>query len=56
MKATDFQAGIADAKAGIYDKWYRYNRKDDGAWYDRGWQFAVTTGIAYQSSDTLQII
>ena len=33
----DFRKGIIDCKAGIYDKWYRYNRKDDGAAYDKGW-------------------
>ncbi len=33
----DFRAGIRDCKNGIYDKWYRYNRKDDGVAYDRGW-------------------
>lgn len=40
MKARfekDVQAGINDAKAGIYDKWYRYHRIDDGAAYDAGW-------------------
>ena len=30
----DFKSGERDAKAGFYDKWYRYNRTDDGAAYD----------------------
>lgn len=34
---NDFEKGIADCKAGIYDKWFRYNRDDDGARYDAGW-------------------
>lgn len=33
----DYEAGQRDCKAGIFDKWYRYNRKDDGAEYERGW-------------------
>lgn len=36
----DYKAGIADCQAGQYDKWYRYNREDDGAAYDAGWQEA----------------
>lgn len=32
----DEQKGYADRKAHYYDKWYRYNRSDDGAAYDRG--------------------
>lgn len=46
MKARfekDVQAGINDAKAGIYDKWYRYHRSDDGAAYDAGWWDAYST-------------
>ena len=26
----DFQKGEIDCKNGIYDKWYRYHREDDG--------------------------
>ena len=33
----DFKAGSNDCKNGIYDKWYRYNRKDHGYYYDQGW-------------------
>ena len=33
---TDEQKGYTDRKAGYYDKWYRYNRADDGAAYDAG--------------------
>lgn len=39
MATSDFQKGINDCKAGIYDKFYRYNRNDDGYLYDKGWQF-----------------
>lgn len=50
---ADFKQGLIDAKAGIYDKFYRYNREDDGLDYDRGWKAAVITGIA---SDELTIV
>lgn len=33
----DYQAGLNDCTNGIYDKWYRYNRKDHGYIYDMGW-------------------
>lgn len=32
----DRAAGYRDRKAHCYDKWYRYNRPDDGAAYDEG--------------------
>ena len=32
----DEAAGYRDRMAGYYDKWYRYNRNDNGAAYDRG--------------------
>lgn len=32
----DFTVGAKDKAAGYYDKWYRYNRSDDGAAYDAG--------------------
>ena len=35
---NDFNSGKNDKKAGYYDKWYRYNRKDDGAAYDDGFK------------------
>ena len=34
---SDFEKGQRDCRFGIYDKWYRYNHKDDGAEYDKGW-------------------
>lgn len=37
VTVQDFRAGIRDCKGSIYDKWYRYNRRDDGAAYDKGW-------------------
>lgn len=35
---SDYAYGERDCKTGIYDKWYRQNRKDDGAAYTAGWQ------------------
>lgn len=32
----DEQRGYSDRMAHCYDKWYRYNRSDNGAAYDRG--------------------
>lgn len=34
---NDYAAGRNDCVKGIYDKWYRYNRQDDGTAYDLGW-------------------
>lgn len=33
----DYVKGMEDCKSGIYDKWFRYNRNDDGWSYDMGW-------------------
>lgn len=33
----DYVKGEQDCKAGIYDKWFRYHRDDDGRAYDMGW-------------------
>ena len=33
----DYEMGKEDCKRGVYDKWYRYNHKDDGRAYDLGW-------------------
>ena len=41
---TDEQRGYIDRIAGFYDKWYRYNRSDDGAAYDTGCVKAVDSG------------
>ncbi len=49
----DFQAGKRDRCAGYYDKWYRYNRADDGAAYDAGCKAAIDSGKA---SDHVTII
>lgn len=40
----DEAAGYRDRKAGYYDKWYRYNRADNGAAYDSGCVRAVNEG------------
>jgi hypothetical protein len=42
--AADEAAGYKDRINGFYDKWYRYNRSDDGAAYDRGCKKAVDSG------------
>ena len=36
IAAKDEEYGYADRMNGIYDKWYRYHRRDEGAAYDRG--------------------
>lgn len=33
----DFRQGENDCKNFVYDKWFRYHRKDDGRAYDLGW-------------------
>lgn len=40
----DEEYGYKDRINGYYDKWYRYNRVDGGAAYDKGVQRAVTSG------------
>ena len=40
----DAYFGFNDAKSGYYDKWYRYNRKDEGKRYDDGVQEAIKQG------------
>ena len=32
-----YEAGKCDCQAGYYDKWYRYNTRNDGLAYDLGW-------------------
>jgi hypothetical protein len=34
---ADYLMGMQDCRCGIYDKWYRYNRDNDGMAYDLGW-------------------
>lgn len=53
---TDRQIGYRDAQQVVCDKFYRYNRNDDGAAYDTGWQDAVNDGTAYQNNESLNII
>ena len=38
----DIKQGYRDRMAGYYDKWFRYNRADEGAAYDRGVGIATT--------------
>lgn len=44
MNTMQFNAGYRDAKAGCYDKWYRYNASDNGASYEAGVQVAKSEG------------
>ena len=39
----DYNNAQVDCKHGNYDKWYRYNRKDEGLAYDLGWMHANKT-------------
>lgn len=40
---SDFNQACSDCLLGVYDKWFRYHRSDDGTAYDLGWQFANKT-------------
>lgn len=51
MAATQ-RAAWSDCEAGYFDKWYRYNHKDDGAAYEKAWSEA---NKVYQN-DTIQFI
>ena len=44
MNLNDIEAGQRDGKTGVYDKWYRYNRADDGEAYDIGIALAMKHG------------
>jgi hypothetical protein len=37
----DIEKGYADRMVGYYDKWYRYNRADNGRAYDKGVELAM---------------
>lgn len=41
--AKDIQYGYEQRAVGYYDKWYRYNRADDGRAYDLGCRLAADT-------------
>ena len=53
-KSSDYAAGQRDHAAGYYDKWYRYNRKDDGAEYDRGFR-SIYSGIDVQIIECMSL-
>ena len=53
MKTNDFIHGYKDRINGYYDKWYRYNRQDDGAEYDRGCVQAISDGAVTTDQFTL---
>ena len=46
-----YEAGKRDCENGIYDKWYRHHRTDDGAMYDKGWKSAKDETKDYQIID-----
>ena len=41
--SKDIECGYRDRMVGYYDKWYRYNRADEGRAYDLGVRKAVET-------------
>ena len=49
----DERHGAKDAKAGYYDKWYRYNRNDEGEAYDKGFNAAENYGQGCQIIESL---
>lgn len=44
----DAYFGFKDAEAGYYDKWYRYNRADEGKRYDEGVLEAIRQGAVIE--------
>lgn len=46
MNMNHYRAGFKDAMAGCYDKWYRYNSKDNGFSYDCGFKAARNDGAS----------
>jgi hypothetical protein len=44
---NDFNSGKKDKSAGVYDKWFRWNRQDDGDAYDQGfWSIEFTKPVS----------
>lgn len=41
ISTKDMQKGFSDRMVGFYDKWYRYNREDNGKAYDKGVELAT---------------
>lgn len=48
-QTRDFRAGYTACFAGYYDKWYRYNRNDDGVAYDEGYTAARKAGCVVET-------
>ena len=42
----DIRNGYKERNVGYYDKWYRYNRADEGRAYDAGVKMAIESGKA----------
>lgn len=56
MMEKDMEAGKRDAMAGIFDKWYRENRADEGLAYRAGWEVGKNEAIEAGVYDKIQII
>ena len=52
INIAHFNAGRTDCKSGYFDKWYRYNTKDDGASYLAGWRYQSQ----FTDNDNIQFI
>lgn len=51
--SKDIEQGFRNRMIGYYDKWFRYNRADEGRAYDLGCQYAVKQD---KCSDEMRII
>lgn len=52
----DIKYGYKDRMAGVYDKWYRYNRKDCGRNYDLGQRLAAKEKNAPENVHFIEIM
>lgn len=52
---NDQSAGARDARAGIYDKWYR-NHREDNSNYDTAWNFEKELMVLEGYEDGWQVI
>lgn len=52
----DIKYGYKDRMAGVYDKWYRYNRKDGGRLYDLGQRLAAKEKNAPENVHFIEVM
>lgn len=52
----DIKYGYRDRMAGVYDKWYRYNRKDGGRNYDLGQRLAAKEKNAPENVQFIEVM